>query len=307
MCRWLAYFGDPIRPEELLYRPGRSLIEQSRRGTPGAAVNNGDGYGLGWYGLHDRPGMFRSISPAWGDANLRELSAQIRSPLFLAHVRAATGTPVQQTNCHPFRHGRWLFVHNGYIGDFWRLRRELLLQVDPVLFRGIEGSTDSEVMFYLGLTFGLSELGAAHELPHELRGLIPASSAQCGADELEPDDPPLRPFEEQLDLGGCEVDTETGVEVLERLVGRELHVRLRNHYQLAAGLQASQMQRRHGAANQHEPHRGRQVLNQQIDHLVNRSLLDHMVVIEHKDERMRRDRKILDQLAGDRFSAGCAA
>jgi predicted glutamine amidotransferase len=157
MCRWLAYYGDRIRPEELLYQPGRSLIEQSRSGTPGAAVNNGDGYGLGWYGLHDRPGMFRSISPAWGDANLRELSAQIRSPLFLAHVRAATGTPVQQTNCHPFRHGRWLFVHNGYIGDFWRLRREFLLQVDPVLFRGIEGSTDSEVMFYLALTFGLSE------------------------------------------------------------------------------------------------------------------------------------------------------
>jgi predicted glutamine amidotransferase len=157
MCRWLAYFGDPIRPEELLYQPGRSLIEQSRQGTPGAAVTNGDGYGLGWYGLHDRPGLFRSVSPAWGDANLRELSAQIRSPLFLAHVRAATGTPVQQTNCHPFRHGRWLFVHNGYIGDFWRLRREFLLQVDPVLFRGIEGSTDSEVMFYLALTFGLSE------------------------------------------------------------------------------------------------------------------------------------------------------
>ena len=157
MCRWLAYFGDPIRPEELLYQPGRSLIEQSRRGTPGAAVNNGDGYGMGWYGLHERPGMFRSISPAWGDANLRELSAQIRSPLFLAHVRAATGTPVQQTNCHPFRHEKWLFVHNGYIGDFWRLRRELLLAVDPVLFRGIEGSTDSEVMFYLGLTFGLPE------------------------------------------------------------------------------------------------------------------------------------------------------
>jgi predicted glutamine amidotransferase len=117
MCRWLAYFGDPIRPEELLYQPGRSLIEQSRRGTPGAAVNNGDGYGLGWYGLHDRPGLFRSISPAWGDANLRELSAQIRSPLFLAHVRAATGTPVQQTNCHPFRHGPWLFVHKGTLAS----------------------------------------------------------------------------------------------------------------------------------------------------------------------------------------------
>lgn len=180
MCRWLAYFGDPIRPEELLYEPGRSLIEQSRRGTPDAAHTNADGFGLGWYGLHDRPGLFRSVSPAWGDANLRELSAQIRSPLFLAHVRAATGTPVQQTNCHPFRHGRWLFVHNGFIGEFRRLRRELVLAVDPVLFEGIEGSTDSEVMFHLALSFGLADdpLGGLERMA----GFVEAAGHRIGVD-----------------------------------------------------------------------------------------------------------------------------
>jgi predicted glutamine amidotransferase len=157
MCRWLGYLGSPIRPEELLYQPARSLIEQSRRGAPDAAIANGDGYGMGWYGLHDRPGLFRSASPAWGDQNLRELAAQVRTPLFLAHVRAATGTPVQQSNCHPFRHGRWLFVHNGFVDGFRELRRELLLAVDPQLFAGIEGSTDSEVMFHLALTFGLAD------------------------------------------------------------------------------------------------------------------------------------------------------
>jgi predicted glutamine amidotransferase len=31
----------------------------------------------------------------------------------LASARASTGTPVQQTNCHLFRDGHWLFVHNG--------------------------------------------------------------------------------------------------------------------------------------------------------------------------------------------------
>lgn len=180
MCRWLAYFGDPIRPEELLYQPGRSLIEQSRRGTPGAAVNNGDGYGMGWYGLHDRPGLFRSISPAWGDANLRELSAQIRSPLFLAHVRAATGTPVQQTNCHPFRYGQWMFVHNGFIDAFDRLRRELLLAVDPALFPSIEGSTDSELMFHLALTFGLADdpLGGLERMA----GFVEAAGRRIGVE-----------------------------------------------------------------------------------------------------------------------------
>jgi glutamine amidotransferase len=158
VCRWLAYFGDPIRPEELLYDPERSLIEQSRRGSPEVALANGDGFGLGWYGLRDTPGLYRSSLPAWGDRNLRELSAQLQSPLFLAHVRAASGgVGVQQTNCHPFRYGRWLFVHNGVVEEWPRLRRELTMAVAPELYPCIEGSTDSEVMFYLALTFGLDD------------------------------------------------------------------------------------------------------------------------------------------------------
>ncbi len=181
MCRWLAYFGDPIRPEELLYEPRRSLIEQSRRSGPDAGIANADGFGLGWYGLSDTPGLFRSSLPAWGDQNLRELSAQIRSPLFLAHVRAASaGMPVQQTNCHPFKHGKWLFVHNGFIADWPHLRRELTMAVDPCLYPCIEGSTDSEVMFYLALTFGLEDdpLGALERMA----GFVEAAGHRHGTE-----------------------------------------------------------------------------------------------------------------------------
>ncbi len=157
MCRWLGYLGSPIEPRELLYDPERSLIEQSRRHAPGMPVPNGDGVGLGWYGRHEVPALFHSDAPAWGDRNLRTLAGEISSPLFLAHVRAATGTPVQETNCHPFRHGRWLFAHNGYVADHERLRRDLLFAVRPDLFPSIEGTTDSELMFHLAITFGLSE------------------------------------------------------------------------------------------------------------------------------------------------------
>ena len=157
MCRWVAYLGSPIAPKELLHDPERSLIEQSRRHAPNMALPNGDGTGLGWYDRRDEPALFRSIVPAWGDENLLELAAEIRSPLFLAHVRAGTGTPVQQTNCHPFRYRNWLFVHNGYVADYEVLRRELLLAVRPDLFTNIEGSTDSELLFHLALTFGLAE------------------------------------------------------------------------------------------------------------------------------------------------------
>lgn len=157
VCRWVAYLGSPIAPKELLHDPERSLIEQSRRHAPNMALPNGDGTGLGWYDRRDERALFRSIVPAWGDENLLELAAEIRSPLFLAHVRAGTGTPVQQTNCHPFRYRNWLFVHNGYVADYEVLRRELLLAVRPDLFTNVEGSTDSELLFHLALTFGLAE------------------------------------------------------------------------------------------------------------------------------------------------------
>jgi predicted glutamine amidotransferase len=157
MCRWLGYRGAPIALDELLYKPERSLIEQSRRHTLNVPLPNGDGTGLGWYGHRDVPALFRSADPAWGDANLHELAAEVRSSLFLAHVRAATGTPVQETNCHPFRLEQWILVHNGYIADFERVRRELLFKVDPKLFGNIAGSTDSELMFHLALTYGLAD------------------------------------------------------------------------------------------------------------------------------------------------------
>jgi predicted glutamine amidotransferase len=157
VCRWLAYYGNPVRPEVLLYDAENSLVEQSRRDRLAGGFSNADGFGLGWYGERDSPGLYRSVAPAWGDRNLRELAGQIESRLFLAHIRAATGTPVEQSNCHPFRHGRWLFVHNGFIDDYLRQRRELLLAVDPEVFTGIEGTTDSELMFHLALTFGLED------------------------------------------------------------------------------------------------------------------------------------------------------
>jgi predicted glutamine amidotransferase len=157
MCRWVGYLGSPIAPRELLHDPPRSLIEQSRRHAPNMQIPNGDGTGLAWYEHRTEPALFRSTTPAWGDQNLLELATEVRSRLFLAHVRAGTGTPVQQTNCHPFRYRNWIFVHHGYIGGYQKLRRELLLAVRPDLFGNIAGSTDSELMFHLALTFGLAD------------------------------------------------------------------------------------------------------------------------------------------------------
>lgn len=149
--------------DELLFKTDHGLIDQSLHARMGVETTNGDGFGLGWYGTNGgAPGRYRSVTPAWSDVNLRDLAAHVESPLFLAHIRSTTGTPVQQTNCHPFRQGRWLFVHNGVIAGFHAMRRELLLAVKPSLFDDVVGSTDSEALFYLALTFGLEDdpLGA---------------------------------------------------------------------------------------------------------------------------------------------------
>jgi predicted glutamine amidotransferase len=158
MCRWLAYAGTPILLDTILYRPANSLIDQSLHSKLGVETTNGDGFGVGWYTPDiDTPAVVRDVGPAWSNRNLREIADHVRSSVFFAHIRASTGTAVQQTNSHPFRHGRWMWMHNGAITDFDRSRRDLALAVAPDLFPGIEGSTDSELMFYLALTFGLEQ------------------------------------------------------------------------------------------------------------------------------------------------------
>jgi glutamine amidotransferase len=157
MCRWLAYTGSPILLTDVLYTPAHSLIDQSLHSKLGAETTNGDGFGVGWYDAAPAPGVFRSVEPAWNDANLRELAGHVRSPLFFAHIRAAIGSAVQQTNCHPFRHGRWLFMHNGFIDGFAAIKRDLVLAVDESLYPEIKGQADTEVLFYLALSFGLED------------------------------------------------------------------------------------------------------------------------------------------------------
>jgi predicted glutamine amidotransferase len=157
VCRWLAYSGSPVNLEDLLFKPKNSIVMQSKHSELGATTTNGDGFGVGWYGALETPGVFTSIEPAWNDRNLRELSVQASSRRVFAHVRATTGSAVQQTNCHPFRHDRWLWMHNGAVFGFPLVKRELAFAVDPALYPLIEGSTDSELFFYLALTFGLMD------------------------------------------------------------------------------------------------------------------------------------------------------
>ena len=148
MCRWIAYRGETITLERYVTAPAHSLVVQSIRSLEAAGPTNGDGFGLGWYDQHDaEPGLYREVRPAWSDENLRHLCRHIRSHLFFAHVRASTGTPTTRPNCHPFAYGRYLFMHNGQIGDWSLIRRRVEALIPDTLYKARIGTTDSEAVF----------------------------------------------------------------------------------------------------------------------------------------------------------------
>src|SRR3954451_23924856 len=155
MCRWIAYRGETTAFEHYVTEPEHSLLTQSLRALQATTSTNGDGFGLGWYGDHPEPGLYREIRPAWSDENLRYLCRHLRSHLFFAHVRAATGTPITRPNCHPFACGTWLFMHNGYVGDWSRLRRQIEALIPDELYPSRVGTTDSEAIFLAILGAGL--------------------------------------------------------------------------------------------------------------------------------------------------------
>lgn len=155
MCRFLAYCGEPVLLESLVCTPCHSLIEQSMHASEAKTETNGDGFGVGWYSDRVEPGRYCEVRPAWSDENLQSICSHVRSHLFFAHVRAATGTAVSRANCHPFKSGRFLFMHNGQVGDWGKLRRRVEGMIPDELYASRTGTTDSEAIFLTALGRGL--------------------------------------------------------------------------------------------------------------------------------------------------------
>jgi len=166
MCRLLVYVGlnNPILMSNLLILPPRSIIHQSfacelREKSPSSALN-GDGFGVGWYSEGNiSPCIFTSISPAWNNRNLHRLSNQITSPLFFAHIRAASpGSPTNESNCHPFQFEQFMWMHNGVITDFHLVKKRVVGFLSDDIFNLVQGTTDSEYSFavFLQILFNIT-------------------------------------------------------------------------------------------------------------------------------------------------------
>lgn len=181
MCRFLAYRGDAILLEALVAAPEHSLIQQSRHARQAHTTTNGDGFGLGWYGERVEPGVYREVQPAWSDENLRSICAQVRSRLFFAHVRASTGTATSRANCHPFTAGRFMFMHNGQVGGWASVRRQVEALIPDALYACRRGTTDSEAILLAAMADGLKDAPAA--AMGRTLGRVRAMMAEAGVEE----------------------------------------------------------------------------------------------------------------------------
>lgn len=160
MCRFVFYLGPSLRLSTLITEPEHSLIRQSFKSAERSEPLNGDGFGVAWYPPPplEGPGLFRSVRPAWNNANLVSLARVTQSDCILAHVRAASQGALSEANCHPFVAGRYAFMHNGDLGGFPRVRRRLLGELSDEGFALVRGQTDSEHLFALLL----DALGGPH-------------------------------------------------------------------------------------------------------------------------------------------------
>lgn len=191
MCRLLVFKGlEPISLSNLVTKPAHSIINQAfdaRLRLDATRSVNGDGFGLGWYDADEAecsgtssldsrepttpqqasssssstskdhpnpsaPCIFTSVTPAWNNQNLQRLCEKIRSPLVFAHIRASTSGALSETNCHPWRYGRLMWMHNGQLSSFSALKRTLLNSLEDDLLNFPQGQTDSEWAFALFLS-----------------------------------------------------------------------------------------------------------------------------------------------------------
>jgi len=180
MCRWIMYFGNEVSVADAITKHGHGLVNVARSSigvyTPGfedeeqfdkseiLTLNhrtNGNGFGVGFYHANrkvKKPAVLRDCKPIWHSNNLDPIATFVRSPLVFGHVRWAEKGTMSEQNCHPFTHGVYMFMHNGDIWKFHKIKSAMLALItsffntvtkDHDLEREIKGTTDTEHMFWL--------------------------------------------------------------------------------------------------------------------------------------------------------------
>jgi glutamine amidotransferase len=157
MCRALAYLGQPVLLDNLLYQPDSALVKQSFMPKMLHLLNLA-GFGMkAWdRGSPDphKPYSYASTALPVFDRNLKALAEKIRPTCVLGHVRGVaynTEVEISLQNVHPFQFPgiRLALAHNGDLARFSEMKPHLLDTIRPEIANLIRGTTDSEWIYAL--------------------------------------------------------------------------------------------------------------------------------------------------------------
>jgi glutamine amidotransferase len=157
MCRALAYLGQPVVLDNLLFQPDSALVRQSYMPKMLHMLNLA-GFGLrAWVRDSNEPDLpfsYASATLPVFDRNLKSLAEKIKPSCVLAHVRGvaySTSVDISLQNVHPFQFPgvRLALAHNGDLARFGEMKPQLLAHVKPRLAQHIKGTTDSEWIYAL--------------------------------------------------------------------------------------------------------------------------------------------------------------
>ena len=174
MCRALAYLGEPVLLDNLLFQPDSALIRQAYMPKMLHMLNLA-GFGMrAWDKLSaeaDKPFSYASTSLPIFDRNLKSLAEKIRPTCVLAHVRGvaySTTVDISLQNTHPFQFPgtRLAMAHNGDLANMRDMKPLLLPYLNPEIATHISGTTDSEWIYALLLSQLENPAGriSAHDL-----------------------------------------------------------------------------------------------------------------------------------------------
>jgi glutamine amidotransferase len=156
MCRMLAYLGDPIQVEQLLYVTDNSFIKQTIHPRYMHHLLNLAGFGIVAWDKEGRnpkiPYLYKTTNLPFYDNNLWNIANKIDPMCFLAHIRGVSYSEhhvVSEQNVHPFMfpNANVALAHNGNLDHFEKMKYDLLEYVLPDFQKWIVGTTDSEWIY----------------------------------------------------------------------------------------------------------------------------------------------------------------
>jgi glutamine amidotransferase len=158
MCRLFLFTSRvSLKVQRSLVKAENALQTQSRE--------HPHGWGIAYYLTGEaEPHRTRSIASAHTDEHFQRVSEFLTSNAVVAHVRKATVGDLCIENTHPFQFGHWVFCHNGTLFKFDEQTELIRQRIHPRFLEVMEGTTDSETLFYLVLTM-LEDLGIDLDTP----------------------------------------------------------------------------------------------------------------------------------------------